>query len=293
MKIAIGLPATLSDATGPLVLDWAREADAGPFSSLAVIDRLVYHNFDALTTLAAVAGVTTRIRLMTSVLLAPLYAPALLAKQLASLDALSDGRLTVGLGVGAREDDFEAVGVPFHNRGKRFDAQLEIMHRVWSGQPLNEDIAAIGPRPVQPEGPEILIGGNSPAALRRLGRWGNGYIAGTTTMERANQLYRMTERVWQEAGRAGKPRLLACVYVALGPNAAERTRDAILHYYAFSRPLARLVADNVLSATALAIQETIERFQQIGTDELILFTGIPELEQVQRLADVIGKLSLV
>jgi alkanesulfonate monooxygenase SsuD/methylene tetrahydromethanopterin reductase-like flavin-dependent oxidoreductase (luciferase family) len=293
MNIAIGLPATLSNATGPLLLNWAREADVGPFSSLGIIDRLVYHNFDALTTLAAVAGATRRIHLVTSVLLAPLYAPALLAKQLASLDALSEGRLTVGVGVGIREDDFTAVEAPFHNRGKRFDAQLEIMQRVWSGQPLNQDMAVIGPRPVQPEGPEIILGGNSPAALRRIGRWGSGYIAGTTTVELADQCYRMAEHVWQEAGRAGKPRLLACAYVALGPNAAERARDAILHYYAFSGPLARLVADHALSATALAVQEMIERFQQIGTDELIFFPGIPELDQVQRLADLIGRLSLV
>jgi len=187
MHIALGLPATLSHVTGTLLLDWAREADVGPFSSLAVIDRLVYRNFDAFTTLTAAAGATRRIRLMTSVLLTPLYPAVLLAKQLASLDALSDGRLTVGLGVGAREDDFTAVTAPFHSRGKRFDAQLEIMQRVWSGQPLNQDIAPIGPRPVQPEGPEILLGGSSSAALRRLGRWGSGYVAGTTTVELANQ----------------------------------------------------------------------------------------------------------
>jgi alkanesulfonate monooxygenase SsuD/methylene tetrahydromethanopterin reductase-like flavin-dependent oxidoreductase (luciferase family) len=191
VKISIGLPSTLSHVTGSLLLDWAREADADPFLSLAVIDRLVYHNYDAFTALAAAAGATRRIRLMTSILLAPLYPTALLAKQLASLDALSNGRLTAGLSVGMREDDFTAVSSPFHHRGKYFDSQLETMQRIWAGQALNDDVMAIGPKPMQPEGPDLLLGGISPAALRRLGRWGNGYIAGMMPIDEVNRFYRM------------------------------------------------------------------------------------------------------
>lgn len=290
MKIAIGLPATLSHVTGTLLLDWAREADAGPFSSLAVIDRLVYHNFDAFTTLTAAAGATRRIRLMTSVLLAPLYPSALLAKQLASLDVLSDGRLTVGLGVGAREDDFTAVAAPFHRRGKHFEAQLAMMRQILSGQPPDKGVGVIGPRPIQPAGPEIILGGVLPAALRRVGRWGNGYIAGTTGPERADILFRMAEEAWQGAGRPGKPRLLACSYVALDSAALEGTRDTILHFYAFAEPVARMALET-LPVGIPAIQDTIARYQQIGTDELILFTGTPALDHLQRLADLVDRLS--
>lgn len=288
MKISIGLPSTLSHVTGSLLLDWAREADAGPFTSLAVIDRLVYHNYDAFTTLAAAAGATKRIRLMTGILLAPLYPAALLAKQLASLDALSGGRLTAGLGVGMREDDFNAVSAPFHHRGKYFDAQLETMQHVWSGQALNEDAMAIGPQSMQPGGPELLLGGISPAALRRLGRWGDGYIAGTMPIDSVNQMYRMAEQTWREADRAGKPRLLACAYFALGPNASERARDDLGHYYAFSGPFAQVVMEHALADTASSIKVMIERFQQLGTDELTFFPCIAELDQVQRLADLVN-----
>src|SRR5579871_3066061 len=135
MRISVGLPNTIPGRPAPLILDWARRADAGPFSGLSVLDRLVYPNFDSLITLAAAAAVTTRVRLMTSVLLAPLHSAAQLAKQTASIDALSGGRLTLGLGVGAREDDFIAAESDFHTRGRRYDEQIETMHRIWAGQP--------------------------------------------------------------------------------------------------------------------------------------------------------------
>src|SRR2546430_12258281 len=158
MKIGIGLPATIPGTEGKRILDWAKKADSGPFSSLTILDRLIFPNYEALITLAAVAGATQRIRLMTTVLLAPLRNPVLLAMQAASLDALSGGRLTLGLGIGAREDDYLAASVPFKKRGKLFDEELEILKTIWSGQPLNDKIGPIGPRPVQSGGPEILIG---------------------------------------------------------------------------------------------------------------------------------------
>src|SRR5690348_12590032 len=108
MKVGIGLPATIPGVTGESVLEWARAADAGPFSSLGIVDRLVYGNYEPLVTLAAVAGATNRIRLMSTVILAPLRNAAVLAKQALSVDALSGGRFVLGLGVGGREDDFQA-----------------------------------------------------------------------------------------------------------------------------------------------------------------------------------------
>ena len=118
MQIGIGLPGMIPGTTGEQVVEWARRADAGPFSSLASLDRLVYRNYESLIMLAAAAAVTQRVRLMTTVLIAPLHNPAIFAKQAASIDALSHGRLTLGLGVGAREDDYRAAGVDFHT----FDA---------------------------------------------------------------------------------------------------------------------------------------------------------------------------
>src|SRR6476469_1553472 len=100
MKIGIGLPSTISGTPGSHVLNWARTADEKGFSSLGVIDRVVYGNYEPLIALAAAAGATRTIRLMTTILIAPLRNPVGFAKQAASLDALSNGRLTLGLAVG-------------------------------------------------------------------------------------------------------------------------------------------------------------------------------------------------
>ena len=144
MKIGIGLPATIPGVNGESVLEWGRKADAGSFSSLGIIDRLVYANYEPLITLAAVAAVTQRVRLMTTILVAPVRNAGVLAKQAATLDVISGGRLTLGIAVGAREDDYRAAPATFRDRGKRFEEQLALMKRIWSGQPVEDGIGAGG-----------------------------------------------------------------------------------------------------------------------------------------------------
>ena len=130
MQIGIGLPTAIHGASPALMLEWARRADAGPFSSLAVIDRLVYDNYEPLVTLTAAAAVTHRVLLMTSILIATLRNAVILAKEAATLDALSGGRLTLGLGVGGREDDFHAAHASYKGRGRHMERQLELMRRI-------------------------------------------------------------------------------------------------------------------------------------------------------------------
>jgi alkanesulfonate monooxygenase SsuD/methylene tetrahydromethanopterin reductase-like flavin-dependent oxidoreductase (luciferase family) len=249
---------------------------------------LVYPNFEPLITLAAVAGATTRIRLLTSVLLAPLRNNGMLAKQAASLDAISNGRLTLGLGVGGREDDYAADPASFSDRGKRFDAQLELMARSWSGQPVSDKVGNIGPAPVQPGGPEILIGGNSDATWRRLTRWGHGYISGGAPPEMTNQSFRTAEAAWQKAGKAGKPRLVGCIYYALGPNASEGIASYIGHYYSFMGATMVQQMIQVFPSTPEAVRTVIKGFNDIGADEVMLWPCIPQLEQIQLLAELVS-----
>ena len=285
MRIGIGLPNTIPGTRGADILEWARKADAGPFSSVATLDRLVYPNYEALITLAAVAGVTRRVRLMTSVLLAPLRNPGVLAKQAASIDALSEGRLTLGLGIGGREDDFAVANEPFHERGRRFERQLDLMRRAWAGEAPMEGVAPMGPKPVRKGGPEVLIGGYMPKAVQRAAQW-DGYIAGGGTPDQAAQLYGIVRQAWQEAGRQGTPRLVCPTYFGLGTNAKERIASYIGNYYAFMGPQAGQMASS-LPSTPEAVKDMMRRFEEIGADELILWPCIPDLDQVDRLAELI------
>ncbi len=290
MKIGIGLPATVPGVRGQLLLDWARQAEAGPFSSLSIIDRLVYPNYEPLVTLAAVAAVTRRVRLMTSVLLAPLRNPALVAKQAASLDALSGGRLTLGLGIGGREDDYQAAGIPFKRRARIFEEQLTLMKRVWSGQSLSDQIGPIGPKVASPAGPEILIGGYAPQPVSRVGRWGDGFIADNLAAEPARELYRVAEESWKLAGRQGKPRFVGAFYFGLGPHARERAGEYLGHYYSF---MGAAVGGMIQSmpATPEEVRQAIESRLQVGMDEIILWPCIPDLDQIDRAADIVHTLT--
>ena len=141
MEVGIGLPSTIPGTGRDQVLEWARRAEARGFSTLGTIDRIVYPSHEPLIALAAAAGVTERIRLATTILLAPARANgAVLAKQAATLDVLSGGRLVLGVAVGRREDDFDASGADFEARGQIFDELLELWERIWDGQ------EGIGPR---------------------------------------------------------------------------------------------------------------------------------------------------
>src|SRR5829696_4835466 len=147
MDVGIGLPATIPGVTREQLLDWARRADAAGFSALGTIDRLVYANHEPLVALAAAAAVTERIRLMTDILLVPWRAnAALIAKQALTLQSVSGGRLVLGVGLGGREDDYEASGVPFRNRGKRYEEMLAEIKAVWAGEERGF-AGAIGPPP--------------------------------------------------------------------------------------------------------------------------------------------------
>jgi alkanesulfonate monooxygenase SsuD/methylene tetrahydromethanopterin reductase-like flavin-dependent oxidoreductase (luciferase family) len=285
MRISIGLPATIPGTEGKRILDWAKKVDSGPFSSLGILDRLVFPNYEALITLAAVAGATQRVRLTTTVLLAPLRNTALLAKQAASLDALSGGRLTLGLGIGAREDDYLAASVPFKIRGKRFEEQLETMKRIWSGQRLGDNIGPVGPSPVRSGGPEILIGGYSPAAVQRVGRWGDGFIAGGRDPQGTRQFFNLAEESWKAAGRPGKPRQVGCFYYALGPDAKERGGAYLRSYYSMLGPMVEMMINN-LPITTQSIKERIQAYTDIGADEVILWPCTPDLEQIDQLAEL-------
>ena len=291
VKIGVGLPFRTSRDSWPAIESLAREADEGPYSSFAVIDRLAYDNYEPLVMLAALASVTRRIRLMTAVLVGPLRRAGVLAKQAATIDAVSGGRLSLGIAVGSREDDALVAPSGFHDRGRRFDRQLDLMRRIWRGEVVNEAQRAVGPETVQSGGPELLIGGTAPRALDRVGKYADGYVMGGRALDRewAAGILESIEESWRAHGRAGRPRIVASMLTALGPGAEDTVRDAFADYYGGdpARLEARVARANL--TTPAAIREAVAFHRELGTDELILKPATLAPDQIDRLTDVVAK----
>jgi alkanesulfonate monooxygenase SsuD/methylene tetrahydromethanopterin reductase-like flavin-dependent oxidoreductase (luciferase family) len=286
MEIGIGLPNAVPGIDGNSLVEFARRADERGFSSLGTLDRLVYPNYDPLLALAAAAPVTERIRLATTILITP-YRPnaALLAKQALTLDHLSGGRFTLGVGIGGREDDYTASDIPPKNRGAVLERQLEKMRQVWGGEEFGF-AGAIGPPPVRPGGPELLVGGNVEAAFDRAAKYGDGWIAGAVSPEMFADVAPKVDAAWQRAGRTDNPRKPALAYYALGPNAAQDIEGSIKDYYAWLGPYADHIADATATSPDMVIQYG-QAFEQAGCTELIMFPASKDPVQVDLLADVV------
>jgi alkanesulfonate monooxygenase SsuD/methylene tetrahydromethanopterin reductase-like flavin-dependent oxidoreductase (luciferase family) len=284
MEIGIGLPSTLASATGADILTWAREADTAGFSTLGTIDRVVYGNHETLPTLAAAAAVTSRIHLTSAILIAPFRGNGtLLAKELATIDSFADGRLTVGIAVGGRDDDYTASGTDFHRRGAIFDDQLAEMRAVWSGASRGT-AGAVGPVPAG-DGPPLLIGGGGGHTTRRVVEYGAGWISGGGGPDAFAQGAAPIRQAWSDGGRSGAPRLVALGYYALGPDATALAEGYLTDYYAFAGPYAKMAAEAALTSED-AVREQLAAFADAGCDELILFPCSPEVDQLRRLAAV-------
>ncbi len=288
MRIAIGLPSRIASASGELMLEWIARAERGPFSSVVVTERVASQALEPLSVLAMAAGATRRIRLMTSVVVGPTRETTLLARQAATIDVLSGGRLTLGIGIGVRENDYLATGFDFHRRGRRAEEQLPLLRRLWSGEALSSAVGAIGPQPCRTNGPELLIGGYVSAIVQRIARWGDGYMApGGGEPESLLRTWRQIEQAWNDAGREGKPRWVGASYYALGPNAVDHATRYINQNYGYNADLAarRL---RTLPASRAAVEEAIKRQAGMGVDEFILRPCADDLDQMDRLAEIAG-----
>jgi len=279
VELGLGLPTTVPGITGAALVEWARRAEDRGFGSLGVLDRLVHDNYDALFALAAAAAVTSRIRLTTSLLL-PGYrgSPAVLAKQLATLDHLSAGRLVLGIGAGGREDDFTAAGAPYAGRGPRLDALLGELREHWSA-------GRFGPV-LRPAGPAVLAGGHTPTAMRRAARLADGWIAGGSSAAAYAELATRMTTIWSDSGRPGRPRLASLAYVSMGPGGADRAADYLGRYYAFLGPRAAKVAAGAVT-TPERLRALVADFRAAGCDELILLPCGPDPDEVDRIADAV------
>ena len=282
MDIGIGLPNPVPGVPGRTLIEWARRAEELGFATLATIDRIAYPSYESLIAVAAAAAVTARIGLLTNILLAPARNPVLLAKEAASVDQISGGRLTLGYGVGGRPDDFAAAGQGFRDRGRRWDRDLEIIHRAWAGELVEGALKPVSPTPVRGTIP-ILGGGTADRAIARAVKWGIGWTAGGSGPDRAGAVAERVREAWKTAGREGRPRIVCLQYFALGDQAEERAAAYLGDYYGdWGQGMAAGIPKSLE-----ALRETTSAFEAIGADGLIFDPTIGDIEQVELLADAV------
>ncbi|MEV4596232.1 LLM class flavin-dependent oxidoreductase [Amycolatopsis sp. NPDC049253] len=174
MKIGIGIPNQVRDVRPQVIPAWAAQAEAAGFSSLGTVGRIAYPGVMDTVALAAAAGATKSIGLMSGVMLATVWPAPLLAKELAAIDGVSGGRLTAGFGIGLRPDDFVVDGLGPKGLGARIDRDPETYRSVWAGQPVGG-----GDNPGVPAGTRevpMVFGGIAPTSFKRMAKWGQGYV---------------------------------------------------------------------------------------------------------------------
>ena len=199
MQIGFGAPVSGAWATPGNLASFAAQAEAAGYASIWAFQRLivpegsamepVYHSvLDPMVTLGYAAAVTSRIRLGVAVVNMPYLSPAYLAKQAASVDVLSAGRLDLGLGIGWMPEEFTAAGATMAGRGARTAEYIEVLRRLWaggvtefSGEFYQIPAGRMAPQPVQRPGPPILLGGTVPRALERAGRLADGWLTSSRT----------------------------------------------------------------------------------------------------------------
>jgi alkanesulfonate monooxygenase SsuD/methylene tetrahydromethanopterin reductase-like flavin-dependent oxidoreductase (luciferase family) len=292
MDLAMTLPTMLPHGRDELVR-WCRGIDDGPWSSLAVPERITYTSHSLTVQVSAAAALTERVGIWTTLIVLPAHDEVQVAKDMASVDRLCDGRLTVGVGVGGREHDYLAIGGDFSHRWQRMDDQVARMRRIWAQEPPFDGADPVGPPPVQADGPPIVAGVVGPKAIARAARWATG-VDDPSQITRVDRdaLAAQREKVvtaWKDAGRDEAPHFSSSLWYALGPDAADRLRGYVYDYLKiFGEDMAKQVAASAPVHSPEALRDAVDAARDAGCDELFLVPTTTDPDELARTRDALS-----
>lgn len=290
MKISLCLPYMKPEIDRQVILDWCRAADEGPFETLSCGERINGPSMEMRTVLGAAAAVTERVKIMPSLYVLPMHNAVWAAKEIATLDVLSNGRVSVTVGVGGRPKDYQAVGASLERRHQRMDEQVAVMKKVWQGEAPMEGLEPIGPTPVQSGGPPLLIGAMGPKAIRRGAEWADGIYAFSMNGNQAEMenMLAMATAGWREAGR-GKPYMAGGFWYSLADDAEQKLKSYVYNYLEIAGDeVAQAVADSMTRFTPDAVKEGINNMRDAGCEECFMVAASHEITEVQRLAELLS-----
>lgn len=294
VQIGMTLPVMEPDIDADILKRWAQAIDEGPFSSLCWGERIAFGNPDSLTLLGALSGWTARVPLVTTVVVPQLHDPVMLAKGLATGDMLCGGRLTVGIGVGGRHEDYRAVGAdPKSQTMREMAERVAVMKQIWAGEKITDSVLPVGPRPAQAGGPKLLVGSIGPKTVRSAAQWAEG-LAGITLdldLDKQNELFDVAREAWAQAGKP-EPHLATSFWFALGDGDAPRAQvhRHLRHYMNWIPPefVDAMAPTTGWAGTDEELVAMLRRFAEIGTSEVHLIPTSTDIDQLRRVADLVG-----
>lgn len=283
-----------------LFAEVARRAEELGYDSIWAGDHISFENpiLDVTVALATFVAVTSRITIGAGIVLLPLRPPALVAKEFASLDYLSGGRVVLGVGVGGESaQDYEAVGVPLTERGVRADDAMAALRALFANAPASYEgrfvrftSISMEPRPVQAGGPPLWVGGRSTAALRRAGTLGDGWLPIWVSPERYEAGWSEVRRHAQSVGRDPEAIVPAAVVPALVAEDGEQAREEVRAYLGvrYGTPFSpQAVERYCVAGTPDECAVRVQAYVDVGIQQLVFNPAVPTsrlLEQVERLA---------
>jgi alkanesulfonate monooxygenase SsuD/methylene tetrahydromethanopterin reductase-like flavin-dependent oxidoreductase (luciferase family) len=292
MDVAVCLPYMERDLSRDRLLSWCRAIDDGPFSSLSCGERITGYTIEMVTTLGAAAAVTQRVRIVPSLYVLPMHSAVRAAKEIATLDLISNGRVTVTVGVGGRPGDYQAVGASLERRHDRMDEQVAQMRSVWRGEAPLDGLDPVGPSPVQVDGPPIHAGVMGPKATRRAAEWADGVYmwSGNGVKAEIARAIETVDAAWAQAGRETPPRHVAGFWFSLAPGAQERLQSYVYDYIkGLSEDAARSMASQMNRSSPDAVRESLDAMEELGCEECYLVPATCELAEIESAAEIVAK----
>jgi len=294
MKFGLVLPYMTHDYDRQRILTWAREIDQGPFDTLSCGERITDYTYEMHTLVSAAAAVTERVRINPALYVLPMRQEVMTAKQIATLDIISGGRLEVTVGVGGRPLDYHALNASFEKRHQKLDDQVAIMKKVWRGEPLFDGSGDIGPHPVQKDLP-VFSGAMGPKAIARAAKWAHGVYGPSMIGDREGheRIFDLAKAAWPEAGRKDKPYLIGGFWYSLAPNAEHEVKDYAYNYMRYmGEEIGKGMAGAMTRHNPDAIIEGIMNVHAAGADECILVPATSHYDEIHKLAKIISDLKL-
>ncbi len=292
MKIGICIPYMKAGLSREDYLAWFSAIDQGPFHSLSCGERVHGPTYDMRVLLSAAAIATQRVEITPTLYVLPMHSAARVAKEIATLDVLSGGRVkNVAVGYGGREKDYEAVNASFVGRYGRMDRQVELMQKIWNGEEIVKGGGFIGPEPIWKSAPRLLAGAMGPKSIERCAPWADGLYAWSGNGE-ANELERtfsMADQAWERANREQAPYRLGGFWYTLAEDGQRKLYDYVYEYLSIAGPeIAKMMAESVHRNSADAVLQALDNAEAAGCEEVFMVPATAEPVEIEGLVELLA-----